>query len=168
MAGRTQDVFIQAERLSAYNAAPAAMRAAREKPLAAAAYAVAKHRLERAPRYLGVTAAIAALLYPIALVVFYSGEQMLRSASGWEGKPSAWLVTLGAVLRRLWHSCGKFLHHLLAGAPANAESSASSRPSVDTPRLCIPTLVHGNRRAALSAPHQQRFPQQRERETLLT
>jgi hypothetical protein len=66
--------------------------------MAAVAYAVAQHRFKRAPQYLAAGAAIAALFYPIALVAFYSGGQMLRSASGWEGELSAWIVTLGAAL----------------------------------------------------------------------
>src|SRR5262249_9199217 len=66
--------------------------------MAATAYAVAQERVERAPQYLAATAAIAALFYPIALVAFYSGGQMLRAASGWEGELSAWIVTLGAAL----------------------------------------------------------------------
>jgi hypothetical protein len=64
--------------------------------MGAAPYAVAQHRFERAPQYLGATAAIAAFFYPIDLVAFYGGGRMLRSATGWEGELSAWIVTLGA------------------------------------------------------------------------
>ena len=66
--------------------------------MAAAAYAVAKQRLECALRYLGVTAAIAAVLYPIAFGRILQRRADVALASGCEGKPSAWLVTLGAAL----------------------------------------------------------------------
>ena len=58
----------------------------------------ARSWFEVASRYLGVADAIAALVYPLALIALYDGGQMLRAAGSWETRLSAWSVTLGAAV----------------------------------------------------------------------
>jgi hypothetical protein len=57
-----------------------------------------RSRFDVAPQYLGAADAIAALLYPLTLIALYDGGQMLRAASGWESRLSAWSATLGAAI----------------------------------------------------------------------
>jgi hypothetical protein len=55
-----------------------------------------KRRFAVAPRCYGAAVAVSALFYPLALVAFYSGGQMLDAASGWRSELSAWIITLAA------------------------------------------------------------------------
>jgi hypothetical protein len=73
--------------------------------------AEAKRRFDVAPQYFGITAAVTALFYPLAVVALYGSGQMLGAASGWESALSAWIVTLAAAI-------------LVYGVPATRRLSA--------------------------------------------
>ena len=43
----------------------------------------AKRRFDVAPQYFGITAAVTALFYPLAVIALYRSGRMLGTASGW-------------------------------------------------------------------------------------
>jgi hypothetical protein len=96
--------------------------------MAASTYLDSKQRFDTAPRYLGASAAIAALFYPIALIALYSGAQMLRAARGWESELSAWIVTLGAAILVYGVPAGAlWIIHQLGQLPAPSRAQLRAR-----------------------------------------
>ena len=89
--------------------------------------AEAKRRFDVAPQYFGITAAVTALFYPLAVIALYRSGRMLGTASGWASELSAWIVTLAAAILVYGVPAASFLIILALGqlaTPSRAQVHA--------------------------------------------